>query len=104
MSGESAGPPEPPASPAEPAPSPAPRHPAEEERLQAAREEALVARIEAAKARVELLAGLVRFTEARWPFLEAEERRRDRCAPDDAIAARVRARIEAEMKERGLED
>jgi hypothetical protein len=80
------------------------RHPAEQERLQAAREEELVARLKATRARIDLLAGLVAFTEARWPMLEAEERRRDPCAPGETIAARAQARLQAELKERGLDD
>lgn len=68
-----------------------------------ARETALVAKLKAAEARVHLLAGLVKFTEARWPFLEAEEKRRDPCAPAEVVAGRVRKRIELELHERGLD-
>jgi len=68
-----------------------------------AREAALAAKLKAAEARVHLLAGLVKFTEARWPFLEAEERRRDPCAPAEVVAGRVRKRIEVELHERGLD-
>ena len=78
--------------------------PPEDEAVLLAREEALVAKLNAASARVQLLAGLVKFTEARWPFLEAEERRRDPCAPPETIGGRVRERIEAELRERGLDD
>jgi hypothetical protein len=78
--------------------------PPEDEAAMLAREEALVAKLKAATTRVELLAELVKFTEARWPFLEAEERRRDACAPPETIGARVRARIEAELRERGIDD
>jgi hypothetical protein len=69
----------------------------------AAKEAALVAKLRAASARVELLAGLVRFTQERWPILESEERKADRCAPGETIAARVRVRLEAELRERGLD-
>lgn len=79
-------------------------HPADADALFRAREEALLARVKEAEARIELLAGLVRFTEARWPFLEAEERRHDPCAPAETIAARARARLEAELRERGIDD
>ena len=69
-----------------------------------ARERELAARIAASKARIEHLASLTQWMQARWAFVEAEERRRDPCAPREAIEARVRERVEAELKERGLDD
>ena len=76
---------------------------AAEEAALARREAALVARIESSKARIEHLSGLIQWMEARWPFLEGEERRRDPAAPEDTIGARVRARIEAELAERDID-
>jgi hypothetical protein len=70
---------------------------------QGAAEQALAARIAASKARIEHLAALTQWMQARWSFLEAEERRRDSAASAEVIDGRVRARIEPELKERGLD-
>lgn len=70
----------------------------------AAREAELLARIAASKARIEHLATLTQWMQAHWAFVEAEERRRDPCAPAQAVEARVRERVEAELRERGLDD
>lgn len=75
----------------------------EEAELMAAKEAALLARLTASRARIEHLSGLIDWMQARWPFLEAEERRRDPCAPEETIGARVRARIETELAARDID-